>query len=160
MERVGEHRDGAVDQGTVAQPVAAAGIEVVERHPGHVLVAAGQGQVHPAPAHLHRGRPHRLQARTAEPVDGVGGHRLRYPRGERDAAGVERVGPDLTDAAHHHLVDVGARHAGAVEAPLWPRCAELVGGHVLEGAAEAAHGRAGPSSRTIFSGTVMAYLLV
>ena len=47
VERVGEHRDGAVDQGAVAEPVAAAGVEVVERHAGHVLVAAGQGQSTP-----------------------------------------------------------------------------------------------------------------
>ena len=62
VERVGQHHDGAVDEGPVAEFVAAAGAEVVEGHAGHGLVASGEYEVEVVPAHLHRGGPDRLQA--------------------------------------------------------------------------------------------------
>src|SRR5690606_7041702 len=114
-EGVGQHHHGAVDHLAVAEPVAVAGAEVVERHPRHRLVAAGEGEVEVVPAHLHRGRPDRLQTRPAEAVDRVGGHVDRQTSGDRDPTSVVGVGADLADAAHHDLRDVGAFDPGALQ---------------------------------------------
>ncbi len=143
VERVGQHHHGAVGELAVAEPVAVARAEVVERHPGHRLVAAGEGEVEVVPAHLHRRGPDRLQAGAAEPVDRVRRHVGRQAGGDRDPAGVVGVRPDLADAPHDHFLDLLGVDAGALQRRASGGRAELVAGHVLEDAAEAADGGPG-----------------
>ncbi|EKA60000.1 hypothetical protein B277_15194 [Janibacter hoylei PVAS-1] len=137
VEGVGEHEDGAVLQLAVAELVAAAGTEVVEGHPGHRLVAAGEGEVEVVPPHLHRGGPDRLQARAAQAVDRVGGDVGRQAGRDGDATRVVGVGADLADAAHDDLGDVLARDTGALQRHPAGLGAELEARHVLEHPAEA-----------------------
>ncbi len=142
LERVGQHHDGAVDEGAVAEPVAVAAAEVVERHPAHRLGTAGHCYVEVVPAHLHRRRPDRLQAGAAEPVHGVGRRAHRQAGGHRDPTREVGVRPDLSDAAHDDLADVLAGYACTSQSLPDGGPAQLVGGHILQRTSEAAHRRA------------------
>ena len=65
LERVREHGDGAVQNGSVAEPVAIAGAVVEKWQSGHVFVAACDDNIGSSPSQLLRGRPDRLQSAAA-----------------------------------------------------------------------------------------------
>src|SRR6185437_5450066 len=74
------------------------------RHPGHRLDAAGQDQVLPAGADLHRAEVDRLQARRAEPVDLQPGDGVGQASGQ--CRGTWQVPALVADRGHHAEHDV------------------------------------------------------
>ena len=99
-----------------ARPRPRAGFAITTRRAGHRLDAAGDDDVGLAGADLLRGRRDRLQARRAQPVDGVAGD-LVAQAGEQDghARDVAVVLARLVGGAEDDLVDRVARDARAVE---------------------------------------------
>ena len=96
------------------------------RHEAHDLDAGGDDDVVGAGHDALGGEVGRLLGRAALAVDGGGGHRLGPAGGEHGvAADVERLGADLHDAAHDHVVDQGGVEVVALDERL-----ERLGGEV------------------------------
>ncbi len=126
-----------VGLGTVLdQPRIGPEVEPAHRHRAHAFGAAGDHHLAHAGEDLLGAERDRLQARRAEPVDGLRGHGLGQTRAQGDqAAHVEALRAFRHGAAHDHVVDVGrveARHAG--ERALDHGSAEVFRAHLGEGA--------------------------
>ena len=113
------------------------------RHPRHALGAAGhhhvgQTRCDGADRDMHRGL-----GGPAFAVDRHAGDALRPSgRQQRGTCDVAALFADLRDAAEHHVVDLLWLQTGAFEQRTQDRGAQMVGAHMLETAAKAAHRRA------------------
>ena len=102
-----------IDRHGVAHPIAPARPVEQIRRVRHRLGAAGDHRVDIADADRLDGVHDRLQTGPAHAIDGFAGDLDRHARLQRGLTRHVHPGAGLQHATHHHVADVGGRHARA-----------------------------------------------